>query len=138
MRSACAQMVVHTESTCPQLPDELWTIIIDFICCTSGLWAGKELRKLARVSQRFAHRARHHPDNIIPELRCNDCDRLLSMDVVASPYRRWPKNLGPCVWHVCDGCVQKRQNLRLWQIANDLVEDDESDDTASEWSFYSD
>lgn len=49
-----------------QWPDDVVLKIIDYVKKDSGLRAGKELRKKARVSHLFADAARAHPDNNIP------------------------------------------------------------------------
>ena len=51
-------------SGCPDLPDDVWLMVIDDLKDMHGLRAAKELRKIARVMKLFAHEARSHPDNI--------------------------------------------------------------------------
>lgn len=51
------------------LPTELWDLILDKVCDKAGLWAGKAMRKIGRVCQAFAVRARTHSDNIVPVLQ---------------------------------------------------------------------
>ena len=133
---------MFAESMCPVLPHDLWSVILDFLVCTSGLRAGKELRKIARVSHIFAHRARHHPDNIIPEWRCIDCavqlcaqsNLMTNMPFskhaheVPSITRGWIKPFMP---HVCAWCAVKRLHIMTLRMT---AEHDESDDTTSEWS----
>ena len=131
---------MFAESMYPVLPDDLWSVILDFLVCTSGLRAGKELRKIARVSHLFAHRARHHPDNVVPEWRCIDCAVLLcaQSDLMRdAPFskhaRNVPHNLRgwvrPFMPHVCSWCAVKRQQIMTLRMT---AEHDESDDTTSE------
>ena len=138
---------MYAGSTCPRLPDELWSIIVDFLACTSGLRAAKQLRKVARVSKLFALRARLHPDNIIPEWRCIDCDVLLSTQDDTDSMMPFFFHVGrvhalhgwvkPFMAHVCYRCAMKRQYAMISRMTDELAEDDESDDTTSEWSSSS-
>ena len=52
-------------STCAELSEDLWEVVIEHMCQMHGLRAAKMLRKTARVSRIFAQHAREHPDNNI-------------------------------------------------------------------------
>ena len=49
-----------------QLPDDLWEKIIEMAIPSDGLYAAKQLNKLADLSTVFARAARAHPDNHVP------------------------------------------------------------------------
>ena len=48
----------------PELPEDAWRLILSNRAC--GLWAGKALRRVARINRLFAAEAATHPDNAAP------------------------------------------------------------------------
>jgi hypothetical protein len=55
---------VQVSAAIPELPEDAWLLILSNHAC--GLWAGKDLRKIARINRFFAAQARAHPDNSTP------------------------------------------------------------------------
>ena len=53
-------------AACAELPEDVWTIVINTFTAKHGLRAAKMLRKVARVSRLFALHAAAHPDNRLP------------------------------------------------------------------------
>jgi hypothetical protein len=49
-----------------QLPDDIWDKIIEELMQSTGLYAAKQLNRLAGLSTVFARAARAHPDNHVP------------------------------------------------------------------------
>ena len=61
-----------------QLPDDIWDKIIEELMQSTGLYAAKQLNRLAGLSTVFARAARAHPDNHVPhDVLC----RSLSLSV---------------------------------------------------------
>jgi len=61
-------------AACAELPEDVWTIVINTFTAKHGLRAAKMLRKVARVSRLFALHAAAHPDNSLPPPGVNMSD----------------------------------------------------------------
>ena len=61
-------------AACAELPEDVWTIVINTFTAKHGLRAAKMLRKVARVSRLFALHAAAHPDNRLPPPGVNVSD----------------------------------------------------------------
>ena len=59
----------HVPRECPDLPTDIWTLIIEQFVEMHGLRAAKMLRKFARVSHVWWSHTRTHEDNRIPKVR---------------------------------------------------------------------
>ena len=64
----------NVSAACAELPEDVWTIVINTFTAKHGLRAAKMLRKVARVSRLFALHAAAHPDNRLPPPGVNVSD----------------------------------------------------------------
>jgi hypothetical protein len=65
----CSVLPTGVCKACPELPADVWTLIIAQFVNIHGLRAAKMLRKFARVSHIWWWHACTHEDNRIPKVR---------------------------------------------------------------------
>ena len=61
-RVRCEERAGAPEACCPELPNELWRLIVRFMCKSHGICACKHLRAYACVSRLFYWHTYTHPD----------------------------------------------------------------------------